>query len=126
MHSFSAWTMLPLFFLLLGAAQGFAPSIIITRPCGTRLLVAQQQQPTTNQQEQLDKYGPTPETSMEILFDQLLGEDDAQDDFYEQTGASAEAKEKWQTFLGQLKETHGGDMSAKDVSMMFFQEASKS
>ena len=75
-------------------------------------LTAHDGKPTPEQQEQLDKYGPTPETSMEIFFDQLLLSEDneggageteeATPDFLAQTGS--EAKAKWQSFLSNMKQ----------------------
>lgn len=88
--------------------------------------------PTAKQQEQLDKYGPTPETCMEVLFEQLMEQGGG--DFYKATGADDFAKEKWETFLAGLKNAQGGGgnddeeggPSPKDVSMMFFKDSSKS
>lgn len=73
-------------------------------------------EPTKKRQEQFEKYGPTPETSMELLFDSLLtmrecggggecqdGEDDGDNaDFWTQQPQGA--GDKWRDFLSNLKE----------------------
>jgi hypothetical protein len=138
---------LAVFVVILPRNDGFAllplPQVqrVITSIC-----VAARNKPVTEaQQEQLDMYGPTPETSMEILLEQLMGDSDETstnnsnegDDFFTRTGADEIAKEKWQTFLSNLQqmqtENKGCDngetnkpLSPKDVSMMFFREGAKS
>ena len=78
-------------------------------------------QPTAAQQEQLNKYGPTPETSMEILFDQLLAGNEPKNsgdgdgtDVWAQTGADDEAREKWQSFMEQMREMKQSGMAKDD------------
>ena len=58
--------------------------------------------PTKKQQEQLDKYGMTPETSIEVLFDHLGGADD--DDPMKQKFLDQAGGEKFKEFLGKLQE----------------------
>uniref|UniRef100_A0A7S3L5Z6 RxLR effector protein n=1 Tax=Amphora coffeiformis TaxID=265554 RepID=A0A7S3L5Z6_9STRA len=85
-------------------------------------------QPSPAQQEQLDKFGATPETAMEILFDQLLGEGGAED-FYKATNADDVAREKWESFLSNMAKQQGNSanpMSPKDVCRYYFSEGSKS
>ena len=67
------------------------------------------QQLTPDQQEQLDKYGATPETSMEILLDQLMGDDgSSSNDFLEASGADEEARGKWQSFIDNMRQIKEG------------------
>ena len=75
----------------------------------------QQQQPTREQQEQLDKYGPTPETSMEILFDSLLSGSggDGQDFLNQTVGGDEQARAHWENFLTNMKDLKGGTKSQR-------------
>mmetsp|Transcript_22758 Transcript_22758/g.43258 ORF Transcript_22758/g.43258 Transcript_22758/m.43258 type:complete len:122 (-) Transcript_22758:294-659(-) len=105
MTGLAVWAVLPGEAFLL-SANSRRPSAARTRS----LLAAEppKQQPTPDQQEQLDKYGATPETSMEILFDQLMRDDSSSDDFLEKTGADEEAREKWQSFIANMKQAKQG------------------
>ena len=114
-----------LLLLLLHAADAFVLVRTTTTSSSTSiprtrlpLLLLQQQQhadkdepvdpppppPTAAQQEQLDKYGPTPETSMEILLDQLLVMKDngGADKFLDRTDEQARAH--WEIFLTNMKQ----------------------
>ena len=91
----------------LASSEAFLWSASICRPAvasRSTTLLAEPRKPTSEQQEQLDKYGSTPETSMEILFDQLMGDDASSDEFLEKTGADEEAREKWQSFISSMKQ----------------------
>lgn len=67
-------------------------------------------EPSKKQQEQLEKYGSTPETSIELLFDQLMaggdggedGEDDGKSEFWQNQPEGA--GEKWKDFLDNMKQ----------------------
>ena len=62
--------------------------------------------PTEKQKEQLEKFGATPETSMEMLFDKLVdapddGSDPTMNAFMSQPGTGGE---EWKEFLSNLKD----------------------
>ena len=66
------------------------------------LMGAVQPPPTAQQQAQLDKYGATPETFMEILFNQIMTSSDGN----EMPGGddNPQAKAHWENFLDNMKQ----------------------
>jgi hypothetical protein len=78
-------------------------SLIKTPPVMVLEAAGSDEEPTPEQQHSLNKYGPTPETSMEIFFDQLLKEDGGGNQNLFMDGADAQAQGKWQSFLSSMK-----------------------
>jgi len=123
--------------LLVAAAHGFfvnptttSRTMACAKSSSALHLATKHQSPSPAQREQLDKYGATPETAMEILFDRLLGEGGAED-FYKATNADDVAREKWDSFLSNMAKQQNGinstkPMSPKDVCRYYFSEGSKS
>ena len=83
-----------------GIAAVLCTALVIVKPQAEDSIALT---PTEEQKEQLEKFGPTPETTMEMLFDTLEATDEndpSMQEFFDKPGG-----DEWKQLISELKES---------------------